>query len=379
MDLRGADLHKVDLRQSILSGTNLNEARLQEADLTEAYLWAVELSRANLLRARLLWAKLGEADLSHANLAWTNLRGANLIRASLAGANLLGADLGGALFVDATVDSVTLRGADLTIKQLASATYSVQVLVEQGLIRSSSLARDTDPARTIIREIEFPPEYHQTGLSILEYFGTVVRQKYPDTAVKVRIEQEGLKVRMVIETPEGKKEPIEKTLTEYGLVVVGEKKPAEFLTDKFHVMRLENRLEQMKMQHGQDQKLLAVQHQHTQEIGGRYDQLLKLLGDKLLQQPDPPTVVISIEGFPQLKDSLSQSEQLTADQRREALDLLEKLREQTELAEKDRLDKSTLRKMYDELSQFAGIASAATSIWQVWGPRIASLLGLLAK
>ncbi len=61
--------------------------------------------------------------------------------------------------------------------------------------------RDTSPK--IARSIEFPPGYKQAGTSILNYFGEVLEQKYPDKDVKVRIEQHGLKVTMVIESALG--------------------------------------------------------------------------------------------------------------------------------------------------------------------------------
>ncbi len=67
----------------------------------------------------------------------------------------------------------------------------------------------------IVRFIEFSPEYYQSGMSILSYFGKILWQKYPNKNVKVRIEQNDLKVKMIIDTPEGNKEEIEKALKEY--------------------------------------------------------------------------------------------------------------------------------------------------------------------
>lgn len=64
----------------------------------------------------------------------------------------------------------------------------------------------------INRSIEFPPEFHSAGIGILSYFGTVLREKYPDQEAKVKIEQDGHMVRMVIETEDGNKEIIEKAL-----------------------------------------------------------------------------------------------------------------------------------------------------------------------
>lgn len=94
----------------------------------------------------------------------------------------------------------------------------------------------------INRSIEFPPEYHQAGLGILSYFGTVLREKYPSHNAKVRIEQDGLRVRLVIESENGDKEIIEKALQEYELVVRGETPPEAFFDSKAKVLELKNEL-----------------------------------------------------------------------------------------------------------------------------------------
>ena len=69
------------------------------------------------------------------------------------------------------------------------------------------------------RTIEFPPEHWEAGTSILSYFSRILGVKYPNERIKVRIEQEGLKLRMLIDTPTGEREKIEKTLKQYGMVV----------------------------------------------------------------------------------------------------------------------------------------------------------------
>ena len=95
---------------------------------------------------------------------------------------------------------------------------------------------------TITRSIEFPPAYHLAGIGILNYFGNIVHQKYPEEHVTVKIEQEGLTVRMIIETPEGIREQVEQTLTAYGLVVTGQMSPEKFTSDPHEVIELRNEL-----------------------------------------------------------------------------------------------------------------------------------------
>ncbi len=80
-------------------------------------------------------------------------------------------------------------------------------------------------------------------MGILNYFGTIVRQKYKDTKIGVTIKQEGKKVTMVIETPEGVREEVEKTLEEYGMVVDGSMSIQDFLSNDNDRMEFKQKLE----------------------------------------------------------------------------------------------------------------------------------------
>ncbi len=85
---------------------------------------------------------------------------------------------------------------------------------------------------SIIREIEFPPEYKDAGIYILSYFQDVLKRRNLDENTIVRIEQEEDRVRLLIETPEGSEELVNKTLEEYGQLWTGEKTADEFAKTK---------------------------------------------------------------------------------------------------------------------------------------------------
>jgi hypothetical protein len=138
----------------------------------------------------------------------------------------------------------------------------------------------------INRSLEFPPEYHQAGLGILNYFGTVLRDKYPDTKARVRIEQEGLCVRLIIESENGDKEIIEKALEEYESVVRGEKTPEEFLDDKLKIIELkqELRIAEIRIDHQKD----VIQFHREQVLS-----LTQLIGHSLSQRSAPITIDIN--------------------------------------------------------------------------------------
>ena len=139
------------------------------------------------------------------------------------------------------------------------------------------------------RSIEFPPEYWEAGTSILSYFSRVLSVKYPNKKIKVRIEQEGLMLRMVIDTQTGEREEIEKTLEEYGLVVIGKMSLESFLSDPFEAMALKNKLEIADLELRQTRKLLDFMRDDSQQrIESLEEQVNKLhsIIEKGLQSGD---------------------------------------------------------------------------------------------
>lgn len=127
---------------------------------------------------------------------------------------------------------------------------------------------ETGMGRDVIinRSIEFPPEYHQAGLGILSYFGTVLREKYPNHNAKVRIEQDGLRVRLVIESENGDREVIEKALQEYELVVRGETPPEKFFENPVKVLELKNELRIAQVRIETQKDLIAYQGQEIASL-----------------------------------------------------------------------------------------------------------------
>ncbi len=168
----------------------------------------LDLCGADLQGTKLQDAKLQDADHRDTKLQYSNLNGANFDRALLDGA-----DFTTAYFNRQTrFDDISISGET---KGLGAWVFN--------------------PEKYIIREIEFPPEYHQAGVGIMNYFATVLRQKYPDIRATVQITQEDLTVRMTIETDGGHRETIEQTLNEFGLVMTGKMLPEEFSSDPLEV------------------------------------------------------------------------------------------------------------------------------------------------
>lgn len=143
----------------------------------------------------------------------------------------------------------------------------------------------------INRSIEFPPEYHQAGLGILSYFGTVLREKYPDQNAKVRIEQDGLRVRLVIESENGEREVIEKALQEYELVVRGESKPEAFFDSKARVLELKNELRIAQVRIESQKDLIAYQGEEIASLRSLFGHALSTTRQQPLTVTVSPTIL----------------------------------------------------------------------------------------
>ena len=117
----------------------------------------------------------------------------------------------------------------------------------------------------IEKSIEFPPEHYQAGISILSYFGEVLKAKHPESNAKIRIEQDDGIVRLHIHSPNGDKEIIEKTLEEYTLVVSEKAPPESLFDDDYQVMALENKLEIAKMEVRQTHRMLTISERKSNE------------------------------------------------------------------------------------------------------------------
>lgn len=168
-------------------------------------------------------------------------------------------------------------------------------LNNEHLLVTEISSEDNGVERNIIinRSIEFPPQYHQAGLGILSYFGTVLREKYPDHKAKVRIEQDGLRVRLIIESENGDKEIIEKALQEYELVVRGESEPDTFFASKAKVLELKNELRIAQVRIDSQRDLIELRNEEVAT-------LRQLIGHSLsIAKPQPiaisvsPTIVVN--------------------------------------------------------------------------------------
>lgn len=134
-ELSAADLRGANLRCADLAGADLSLAKLNSANLTGATLDASDLTVADLKDAQLQRASLKKADLSRADLQRANLSGTNLTDADLGAANLNGANLS-----NANLKGANLNGANLCDANLCGANLN-QVNLLHGNLRGANLEK----------------------------------------------------------------------------------------------------------------------------------------------------------------------------------------------------------------------------------------------
>ncbi len=117
----------------------------------------------------------------------------------------------------------------------------------QNVIRRTIFSRKNNiilqESANIKREIIFAPEYKQAGISILSYFSEVVAKKYPGTDIKIKIEQQGNNVTLIIENNDGELERIVKTFELYGLVISGKASQDQLFDNSKDILELNQKLQ----------------------------------------------------------------------------------------------------------------------------------------
>jgi uncharacterized protein YjbI with pentapeptide repeats len=119
VDLRGADLGKLELAGAVVRRSGLAGARLFGACLDRCALDATDLSEADLRGA-----SLREASLRVAQLEGADLRAADLTDADLRGADMRAVNLDKAVLTGARVNRGTLWPPDFTPARVSASLFS---------------------------------------------------------------------------------------------------------------------------------------------------------------------------------------------------------------------------------------------------------------
>lgn len=128
IDISGAYLPELNLKNAKLERANISEAAVYDADLAGAQLLVANLAKSELERVNFSGADLFDANLAEADLAGSNLSEAELIMANLSGVRLYDANLSGAKILNANLTGAKLYytnlvGANLSETELTGAEF----------------------------------------------------------------------------------------------------------------------------------------------------------------------------------------------------------------------------------------------------------------
>ncbi|WP_153038496.1 hypothetical protein [Aliivibrio fischeri] len=155
---------------------------------------------------------------------------------------------------------------------------------------------------TVINQsIEFPPEYHQAGVGILNFFSTYLNENYPEQDATVRIEQKGLKVRMVVQSEDGNSEVIEKALHEYQKIMSGQESASKFTNNDKLILDLRNEVRAAKFRIESQQDFITFQNEKLRTSEEQVSTLLNLVGQGLKKD----THNINVQVNPCIQNNLS--------------------------------------------------------------------------
>ncbi len=134
-------------------------------------------------------------------------------------------------------------------------------------VKENEELADQETKNRILRELNFPPEYQEAGITILQGFVKLIKRRYGNDSVSVTIKQTGLKVILIIKTPDGKVEEVEEFLDQYSQVVSGSQELAILTDDPIALIELKGQLEIAKLQVSQQRDInLMLKNNFDQRI-----------------------------------------------------------------------------------------------------------------
>ncbi|WP_310159871.1 hypothetical protein [Herbaspirillum sp. 1173] len=211
-------------------------------------------------------------------------------------------------------------------------------------------------------------------IGILSYFSTVLEEKYPGNDARVRIEQDGLSVRLIVESDNGNREVIERALQEYEMVVRGDAPVDSLFQNKVKIVELQTelRIAQLRVENQRD--IISLQ-------GEEIKSLRQLIGHSLSQSHPiavnvSPVICVSNavqirNDVPEILLQLQRLSELTTDNSQMQLRLLDMQDAFAALGEKSTPDdakaSSAMKKLKAWLDDAAAVGSSTNSFLQKVG------------
>ncbi|SDT94955.1 hypothetical protein [Desulfobacula phenolica] len=214
-------------------------------------------------------------------------------------------------------------------------------------------------------------------MSILHYFSQILSQKYPEEKVNIKIEQEDLKITMIIETEDGQKEKVEKELEKYGLVVLGKVQAEQYCEKPLEAIALKQKLEMAAIEVKHTKELMLIERNHYEtRITSLEEVVHSMLKNNGQVKAQDININISNVGSPTITDNSSRNVTITnktelcksdKDQISDLIEILEKNLSEFKIGQDNEKKvrsfiKSTKKNLEKEKPDFFGLKDNMNSI-----------------
>ena len=148
------------------------------------------------------------------------------------------------------------------------------------------------------RESEFPAQFHQAALEILNFFAVFLREQYPNGNEAVTLKQIGAKIRLVVETQGDRVDIIERAFGEYTSIVqkvIQNHEAVEKLINNENLaLKLQTQLDFANLQIKLDQRLIDKLDKENERKDKTIDSFMELVNSQM-QIPKPINISTTVE------------------------------------------------------------------------------------
>lgn len=277
-------LIKTNFSDSVIKESTFNKSKLRKSKFENSKIIDCTFKNTIFSHSHINKSLIEDSSFEGSNCSFTDFSNTKFIRVDLKNVNFDNSNL-----TNISFQATDVSGASFKNIILDQNTYNLLppwVIDKFG--DSFSLIDSIEKLSEIKKSIYFEPEYRQAGIGILSYFSNVLESVYPNKDIRFKIEQNPPIVSLVIETPEGDLiEKIEKTLEDYGDVVLGNLSIEEFTDDHELTIGLEKELEYTKLRLELELKSVLLEEKKQQIV-----ELYKLLNISLKKEA---TILINNE------------------------------------------------------------------------------------
>lgn len=225
MNLNNSVIKNANFFKSSFNRITATNSTFEQCNLFNVAMCGANLSNSEFIKCDMRSINCKFADLSYATFKGTDLRDTKFLCTNLTGVDIDdGTDLHGAILYNVTIDEETRN------------------LIENLNIGASFIY---ETFYKIVKKIEFPLGYQELGMSLLSHCASIINDKYFHQDVRIKLEQDGLEFKFIVESERGGLiDEVKILLKRYSMLIKNNITPEEFYRDEIKdkelkILRLE--------------------------------------------------------------------------------------------------------------------------------------------